>query len=161
MTDDAKAGGGAGDREAPAQAGARARGKEAATPKETRRRVYRIAELMAAGEWSPDLEPQLAAEWELAPGTIRKMTAEASRLLEYTTEDRQKLINLTRLRLQRILEDDDNDRVAAARTLLEHLGELRQFHMVRRQIDKFEGWTDQEIATFVETGVRPERLVEP
>lgn len=132
---------------------ARARHGEPSTHRE---RVFAIATLIAGGEWLPRMADELAAEWRLSPVTVRHMAAEASRLVEYTTGDRQKLVNLARLKLRQIMLEDGPDRVQAARTLLEHLGELRQVHTVGER-DPFEGWTEEEIRRYADTGVKPAR----
>ncbi len=127
------------------------------------RRVYRIAMLMAAGEWERGTTAaELAEEWELSEVSVRDMSAEASRLLELTTEDRQALVNLVRVRLRQIGEADGNDRVQALRTILEHMGELwqRQKHEVHVHRDPLEEWTDEEMREYLNSGRTPERLRE-
>lgn len=93
-----------------------------------RARVYAIAQLMASGEWGDgtDHTKRLAEEWGLAIPSVQHMAAEASRLLEFTTTDRDHLVRLTRLRLREVGEENGRDRVFALRTILEHLGELRK-----------------------------------
>lgn len=132
-----------------------------ADPSIKRDRIYQIALLMAAGEWEKGTTAAvLAEEWELKEVTVRDMSAEASRLLELTTDDRHRLINLVRVRLRQIAEENGNDRVPACRTLLEHHGELwqRQKHEVTVHQDPFDGWAQSEIDHYASTGEVPERL---
>lgn len=135
----------------------RARAEDKATPEEKRSRVWRIAELMASGEWEPKLIKRLAQEWQLAESSVRVMSAEASRLVELTTHDRTTLRNLARIKLRKWIEQEGDDRASLIRTLLEHLGELRQNVSVTTP-DPFEGWTEEEIERFANTGERPKRV---
>lgn len=127
------------------------------TPEEKRARVWRMAELMASGEWEPKLIKRLAQEWQLAESSVRVMSAEASRLVELTTHDRTTLRNLARIKLRKWIEQEGDDRASLIRTLLEHLGELRQNVSVTTP-DPFEGWTEEEIERFANTGERPKRV---
>jgi hypothetical protein len=111
----------------------RARVKPAAPPEEpstvpaTRRaRVLFIARQMAAGAWRKGRDRGLAKVWGLDGRTVRSYSAEASRVVELATGDREHLLRLVRLRLAEIIESDTQDPVPAMRVLLEHLGELRQ-----------------------------------
>lgn len=107
---------------------ARLNGGPPAMPATKRARVYEIAQLMASGEWGDGIahSQRLVAEWQLSESNVRLMASEASRLLEYTTTDREHLVRLTRLRLREVGDENGRDRVLALRTLLEHLGELRK-----------------------------------
>lgn len=134
------------------------------TPQQVKRgRIFEIAQLMASGEWRASMAKTLAKawsspEWTMSIKTVQHYSAEASRLLDYTTGQREKLVNIARLRLVEVLHENESDRVAAARTLLEHLGELRQNVTVKAALDPFDGWTDAEILHFGETKEKPERL---
>jgi len=129
------------------------------TPQEVKRgRIFEIAQLMASGEWRSPMAKALGKVWKLDKKTVQHYSAEASRLLDYTTGQREKLVNIARMRLLQVLHEDENDRVPAARTLLEHLGELRQNITMKPALDPFEGWSDEEITRFGDTGERPERL---
>jgi hypothetical protein len=103
-----------------------ATGRIGVAPDVKRSRIFRIATAIAAGEWNAELETELTREWKLAPPTVRHMIAEASRIVDYHTGDRAKLVSLHRLRLSQIAGEDGPDRVQAIRTSLEHLGELRK-----------------------------------
>lgn len=127
-------------------------------PQERRGRVFRIAELMAVGEWKPAMAREVAREWGLATNTVRHMAAEASRLVEVTTGDAQHLRNLARLKIRKWLDEEGPDRAQLVRTLLEHLGELRNVHHVTQAPDPFEGWSEAEISHFADTGELPPRL---
>ncbi len=92
-----------------------------------RGRVWYIARLMAAGAWKRGRsDRELAELWGLERTSVRKLSAEASRLLEHTVNDRNQLLKLMQTRLVEIADQDGPDRVQALRTLYEHLGELRQ-----------------------------------
>jgi hypothetical protein len=105
---------------------ARARRRENSPTDEKRARVFLIAKLMACGEWKgTSSEEALATEWNRALSTVQGMAAEASRLLEWTTNDRALLIKLGRLRLQEIAAEDGNDRVQAVNILFQSLGALQ------------------------------------
>jgi hypothetical protein len=111
---------------APSEENTPARAKPNPQDARTRRdRVFFIAELMASNEWRPKRSKELAVEWGVLAVTVRAMAAEASRLLEYTTGDREQLVKLARLKLRAIIEGGGDEKVYAIRTLLEHLGELR------------------------------------
>lgn len=134
------------------------------TPQEVKRgRIFQIAQLMASGEWRASMAKTLAkswstASWAVSVKTVQHYSAEASRLLDYTTGQREKLVQIARVRLLEIAQQDETDRVPAVRTLLENLGELRQNVTVKPAHDPFEGWTDEEITRYGDTGERPERL---
>jgi hypothetical protein len=113
----------AGRRPTPINPRARSR---AVTPDVKRDRIFCIASTMAIGEWNDEHAEGLREKWGLTAVYLRFMAAEASRLLEYTTNDRAKLIAAARVRLQQIAAQDGPDRVLAQRTLLEHLGEMRR-----------------------------------
>lgn len=98
----------------------------AAVPNVKRDRIFRIAATMATGEWNKGRAKELREEWGLTASYLRFMAAEASRLLEFTTNDRVKLVTAGRLRLQQIAAQDGPDRVQALRTLFEQMGELRK-----------------------------------
>lgn len=135
----------------------RARSNEALEDARRKRaRIFHIAQLIAGGEWEPEMAGELATLWELNVNTVRKYSAEASRLVELTTGDRQKLIDLVKVKLRQWVQEGVQDRVPAARTLLEHLGELRQNVSVTTP-DQFEGWTEEEVERFIATGERPKK----
>lgn len=121
-----------------------------------RSRIFELAQLMASGEWRPKMAKRYAEMWTVSVKTVQHYTAEASRLLDFTTNQRATLVSIARVRLLQVLQENETDRVQAARTLLEHLGELRQQHVVPAT-DPFEGWSDDEIKVYAETGKRPER----
>lgn len=133
------------------------------TPQEIRRsRVFHIAQLMASGEWRSSMAKSLAKQWstpawEVKPKTVQHYSAEASRLLDYTTGQRETLVKIARVRLLEVMQQDENDRVQAMRTLLEHLGELRQINIVQ-PADPFAGWSEEEADHYSKTGEMPERL---
>lgn len=132
------------------------------TPQETKRaRIFEIAQLMASGEWRSSMAKTLAKawstpQWQVSVKTVQHYSAEASRLLDYTTGQRETLVKIARLRLLEIAQQNENDRVPALRTMLENLGELRQHHVVQ-PVDQFAGWTEAEIQEYANTGVIPER----
>lgn len=101
---------------------------ENVTPTTKRARVFAIARFMVAGEWGDGVEKsaELAREWKLSASSIRGMSAEASRLLDFHTMQRNDLVRLGQLRLREIGEENGPDRVVAWRTLFENLGELRK-----------------------------------
>lgn len=133
------------------------------TPQEVKRaRIFEIAQLMASGEWRASMAKVLAKawstpQWQVSIKTVQHYSAEASRLVDYTTGQRERLVNIARLRLLEVLQENETDRVAAARTLLEHMGELRQ-NVVLKQPDPFEGWTEDEITAYADKGERPARF---
>jgi hypothetical protein len=122
-----------------------------------RARIFELAQLMAAGEWKPKMAKRFAELWSVSVKTVQHYTAEASRLLDLTTNQRATLVAITRVRLLQVLHENETDRVQAARTLLENLGELRQQH-VHQVADPFEGWTEAEITAYADKGQRPERF---
>ena len=134
------------------------------TPQQVKRaRIFEIAQLMASGEWRSSMAKTLAKawsspQWTVSVKTVQHYSAEASRLLDYTTGQRETLVKIARLRLLEVAQQNENDRVPAIRTLLENLGELRQSINVKPVLDPFEGWSDEEILKFGDTGQRPERL---
>jgi hypothetical protein len=136
------------------------------TPQEIKRgRIFEIAQLMASGEWRASMAKVLAKRWSspawtMSVKTVQHYSAEASRLVDYTTGQREKLVAIARLRLLQVLQENEGDRVPAARTLLEHMGELRQ-NIVVKPPDPFEGWTPEEVERFGETGTKPERFGPP
>jgi len=91
-----------------------------------RDRVYRIACRIAAGEWNRATEKEWAEEWGLSRVTVRHLAAEASRVVDICTNDRAKLIQVSRVRLAQIASEDAPDRVQAIKVQFEHLGELRK-----------------------------------
>lgn len=100
-----------------------------ADPGDRRGRIYAMSQLMAAGLWERGWTArQLCKHWGIPLGTVKGMSAEASHILDIVTNDKQTLLNLLRSRLLDIATQDDTDRVQAARTILEHLGELRHKH---------------------------------
>lgn len=101
-------------------------GRIGVEPAVKRARIFHIAKLMAAGEWSDAVEAELVLEWGLKPVTVRNMAAEASRICDYCTNDRAKLVSISRVRLAQIASEDAPDRVQAIRTQFEHLGELKK-----------------------------------
>lgn len=121
-------------------------------------RVGVIAEAMVCGTWTRKSSRALAGAWGMTPTTVRRYAAEASALLDLATAQRAKLINLARLRLTEIALENGPDRVAALRTLLEHLGELRQRHLVTPSRDPVSEMTDDELEAFASSGAVPERL---
>lgn len=131
--------------------------KVAVEPSEKTRRVHRIATMMLAGEWNNRASHKaLAKEWGCAVPTVRGMAAEASRLCDLTTNQRAKLVEISRLRLFEVSQQDESDRVIAARTLLESLGELRQRSLVTETVDPLTSWTDEELEEFAMSGKVPE-----
>jgi hypothetical protein len=138
----------------------RAGSKAPVEPSEKTRRVHRIATMMLAGEWNNRASHKaLAAEWGCAVPTVRGMAAEASRLCDLTTNQRAKLVEISRLRLFEVSQQDEPDRVTAARTLLESLGELRQRNLVTEEVDPLTSWTDAELDEFAKSGKVPERSI--
>jgi len=133
------------------------------TPQEVKRgRIFEIAQLMARGEWRSSMAKTLAKawstpQWQVSVKTVQHYSAEASRLVDYTTGQREKLVSIARGRLLQVLQQDESDRVPAARTLLEHMGELRQ-NIVLKQPDPFEGWTEEEIQAYADKGEKPARF---
>lgn len=129
------------------------------TPQELKRsRIFEIAQLMAAGEWRPAMAKSLGKVWGLDKKTVQHYSAEASRLLDYTTGQRERLVNIARVRLLEVMQENETDRVQAARTLLEHLGELRQNIQLRPTHDPFVGWSEEEVQHYADTGEKPGRL---
>lgn len=123
------------------------------------RRVYRIATIMLAGEWNArHSHRQLAKEWALAVPTVRSYAAEASRTCDLVTGQRARLVDISRLRLHQVSLEDEPDRVMAARTLLESLGELRQRSIITEDNDPFATWTEVELDEFAKSGAVPQRF---
>jgi hypothetical protein len=133
------------------------------TPQELKRaRIFEIAQLMASGEWRASMAKVLAKRWSspawtMSVKTVQHYSAEASRLVDYTTGQREKLVSIARLRLLQVLQENESDRVQAARTLLEHMGELRQTHVIQ-PADPFDGWSEAEMDHYSKTGEVPERF---
>jgi hypothetical protein len=127
-----------------------------------RARIFQIAQLMASGEWRSSMAKDLAREWsderwKVSVKTVQHYSAEAGRLVDFTTGQRDTLVKMARVRLLQVAHEDETDRVQAIRTLLENLGELRQQHVVT-QVDPFEGWSEAELETFADKGERPARF---
>lgn len=124
-----------------------------------RERIWRIAETMAAGLYERGVTAiALAKEWKLAVATVEHMAAESSRLCDLSIGDRKRLLQLLDARMVNVALQNEPDRVQAARTLYERMGELRQRHLITPTRDPFEGWTDEELERFYATGERPPRL---
>lgn len=125
------------------------------------RRIFQIAKMMLAGEWNARAShKRLAKEWAIAVPTVRSYAAESSRYCDLVTGQRAKLVDISRLRLHQVSLEDEPDRVMAARTLLESLGELRQRSIITEGRDPFTEYTEAELQAFAETGKVPERLKE-
>lgn len=122
-----------------------------------RSRIFHIAQLMVSGEWRSHMAKSLGTQWGLETKTVQHYSAEASRLCDFATGQREALVKIARLRLLEVLQQDEPDRVPAMRTMLEHLGELRT-NNVAQPIDPFEGWTEQEKEHYATTGEIPERF---
>lgn len=101
-------------------------GRRGVDPEVKRARIFHLAKLIAAGECTGEAQEQLRAQWRLKAVSVRLMVAEASRIVDYCTNDRAKLIAISRVRLAQIAAEDAPDRVQAIRTQFEHLGELRK-----------------------------------
>lgn len=97
-------------------------------PEVKRARVFLIARTMTAGEWGDGKAKtkEFAKEWKLSPVTVQWMAAEASRLLDFHTNQRAELVAIGQLRLREIGEENGADRVPAWRTLFENLGALQK-----------------------------------
>lgn len=128
-----------------------------------RKRIWHIAQLIAAGMWTKDQSrkytQELAAEWGVTFMTVRAYAAEASRWVDMSTGDREKLRDLVRQKLTQWMQEDGHDRVQAARTALEHLGELRQNVAVTTP-DPFEGWTEEQLEAYA-AGKGPPKETRP
>jgi hypothetical protein len=123
------------------------------------RRIFQIAKMMLAGEWNARAShKQLGKEWAIAIPTVRSYASEASRYCDLVTGQRAKLVDISRLRLHQVSLEDEPDRVMAARTLLESLGELRQRSIVTEGNDPLTTWTDAELEVFAASGTVPERF---
>ncbi len=122
-----------------------------------RDRVFYIATLMATGEWKRRLNAELAGVWGCEAATVRRMAKESSNLLEYVKAGATQLTTLARVRLLQIQGENEQDRVPAWRTLLEHLGELRPKLEVTERIDPYVDWSEEELDEFARTGRRPRR----
>lgn len=128
------------------------------TPQELKRaRIHHIAQLMVSGEWRAHMAKSLGKQWGMATKTVQHYSAEASRLCDFVTGQRETLVKIARVRLLEVLHQNENDRVPAVRTLLEHLGELRQ-NVTVKPADPFEGWTEEEIQGYADKGERPARF---
>lgn len=90
-------------------------------------RVYRIALEMANGTWTPERSEALAIEWCLAPASVRHYSAEASRMLEWTANDKERIREAVVARLWQIIESEgeDKDVISACKLVLEVMGERR------------------------------------
>ena len=99
-------------------------------PVERKARTFVIAQLMAANAYGRKQEREFAAAWNCKRNTVRRIAIEASRLLEWTTSDRETLRKVVEVRLMQIANENDGDRVQALRTILEATGLLRQQHEI-------------------------------
>lgn len=97
----------------------------ASSPSLKTRRVFYIAMRMAANRWPRGGKQikELAEEWELEPATVRGMSSDAARLLDLIGH-RKQLVEIGRIRLLEIMNENGSDRVSAIRTMFENLGEL-------------------------------------
>jgi hypothetical protein len=123
-----------------------------------RARIWEMVQLMARGEWETGkTSEELSARWGIPEPTVRGMAAEASRTVDFLTNDRKRVLSTVLARLHQIGEQDGNDRVQALRTILENMGELRGRQDVYLHHDPFAGWSEEDFREYAETGHIPER----
>lgn len=122
------------------------------------RLVFAVAKMMAVGEFERGKTAQrIAAEEQMSLTALQNICAEASRFVELsTTAGRPELVRMARVRLAEIAGQDGKDRVTALKTLLEHLGEMRQKIKLSRDEDFFAGWDERDLESYAATGKLPE-----
>ena len=136
-------------------------------------RIEEIAGKMMAGAWLSGVsDDALSKQWNLSPNTIRKMSAEASRLVRARLRDdpvakaEARAIVLQTFEVIRAKAMSNGDsaslRVAldATRAYGFYFGiEPAKRLDVAERADPFEGWTPEEKLAFASSGARPRRSV--
>jgi hypothetical protein len=89
------------------------------------RRIAWIAERMAAGLYVTGDHIIAAKKWGLKPRTVEHHVETASKIVEYSTGDLEKLRNLSMTRLESIAAAEGPDRLRAVQTALQVTGLLR------------------------------------
>jgi hypothetical protein len=134
-------------------------------------RIEEVADLMNRGQWITGIsDKQLAAKWGTAPDAVRRIAAEASRLIRARLRDdpeaRQEfraqglqVFDLIRLRAM-ALGDAAGLRVAldAMRAALYYRGLEPPKEINVRDADRdFDGWSLDEMEAYAKDGRRPRR----
>lgn len=137
------------------------------------RRVEDVAALMLKGAWISGVsDRKLAEQWNVEPNTVRRVAAEASRLIRSRLRDdprakeeaRAQIIQLFDVIRARCMAKGDavSMRVAldALRAYGFYLGiEPAKRLDVHRTEDPFAGWTTEEKLAYVRDGRRPRRAL--
>lgn len=137
------------------------------------RRIEDIVSKMLAGAWLSGVsEKAMAQEWNLSPNTVRKMAAEASRMVRFRLSDDPDAKAEARAQVLQLFEvirakcmakgDPASMRVAldALRAYGFYLGiePARQLDVTGRT-DPMSGWTTEEKLAYARDGTRPRRAV--
>lgn len=144
-----------------------------ASRSERETRIEVIVDRMMQGAWLTGVSDKaFAKEWNLSPNTIRKMAAEASRMVRYQIRTDPEAQAEARARLIQLFEvigakamgmgDAQGLRVAldAARAYGFYMGvEPAKRLSVESDAGPFEGWTTEEKLAFAKDGKRPKRAV--
>jgi hypothetical protein len=140
---------------------------------EREERIEHIVDLMSRGQWLAGVSDKaLAKQWRCTPDNVRKISAEASRLIrarlrddpEAKAEARAMLLqNFEVIRAKAMAKGDAPSlRVAldAMRAYGFYLGiEPAKRLDVTERVDQFEGWTTDEKLAFSRDGRRPRRAL--
>lgn len=138
---------------------------------EREKRIEEIFDHMMRGAWLTGVtEKHFAKRWRLSPNTIRKMSAEASRMVrkairtdpEAQADARAAMLQIFEvIRAKAMANGHPNGlRVAldATRAYGFYLGiEPAKRFDINPRVDEFEGWTPQEKLAYAETGRKPRR----
>jgi hypothetical protein len=138
---------------------------------ERERRIEEIVGKMLSCAWLSGVSDQaLAKEWNYAPNTIRKMAAEASRMLKYRVRSDDKMKDEARAELIQTFAvirakafangDSHSLRVAldASRAYGFYLGiEPAKQVDVAHRTSPVEGWSPAEMLEYAQSGKRPAR----
>lgn len=143
-------------------------------PTERERRVEQVVDLMCRGQWLAGVSHKmLAQQWGCTPDNVRKVSAEASRVIrswlrdtpEAKEEARAMLLqNFEVIRAKAMAKGDAyNLRVAldAMKAYGFYLGiePAKQLDVTQRQ-DAFPGWTTEQKLEYSKTGRKPRRILE-
>jgi hypothetical protein len=135
----------------------------------TELRLEEITNLMRHGEWERGQTDKVFAEvWGVAVSTVESLAAEASRILRRELAEKHEDVDDLKtdlresfLRLARKAEAIGTpSAIRAAADALDKAGEylgIKPPAKVQHVKDEFSGWTNEELQTFIDTGVKPKR----
>lgn len=129
----------------------------------TEERVTRIVDMMATGTWVTGKSGRaLAQEWGISVSRVEQLSAEASRIVKRAVGDPQAVRTMMMATLHEIVargmkKGEMRTAIEAIRTVGSWMGFARDRLQLENGPDEFTGWTNEEIARYVETGEIPLR----